>query len=328
MAALQSDVHVRLADGSLWAGTSALVQTLALEGGSQWTLTGDATVGELQARDSVVALSDGSGRFNTLTVDRDLHSEGALFLFQGTLAGDDSAIDRLHVRGDTSGDAQIAVHNIGGVGAPTVDGIQLIEVDGASLARYALSGRAVGGAYEYFLFQGGLSDPTDGNWYLRSQWFDRCAEDPAYPGCITPPDPEEGGGGDPITPPDPVLRPEAGVHLANQAAAVGMFQHRLHDRGAAITDGRAAWARVGSQQADFSAVGGQLAVDGSTSLLQIGTDVWQRGGATLGVMLGSGRTRNQVASELTGYTASGRVRGQALGVYATWWQQPASPLRC
>ncbi|GFF07597.1 hypothetical protein SM139_2692 [Stenotrophomonas maltophilia] len=151
----QSDVHVRLADGSLWQGTSNLVQTMAIESGSQWTLTGDATVGELSVLNSGVALSDGSGRFNTLTVNGDLHSEGATFLFQGALGGDDSAFDRLHVRGDTSGDASIAVKNIGGVGAQTTDGIQLIEVDGASLATYALAGRAVGGSYEYFLFKGG-----------------------------------------------------------------------------------------------------------------------------------------------------------------------------
>ena len=56
---------------------------MAIESGSQWTLTGDATVGELQVLNSGVALSDGSGRFNALTVDGDLHSEGATFLFQG-----------------------------------------------------------------------------------------------------------------------------------------------------------------------------------------------------------------------------------------------------
>ena len=47
----QSEVHVRLADGALWQGSSDLVQTLALERGSQWTLTGDATV-LIQLRDS------------------------------------------------------------------------------------------------------------------------------------------------------------------------------------------------------------------------------------------------------------------------------------
>ncbi|AWH24216.1 autotransporter outer membrane beta-barrel domain-containing protein [Stenotrophomonas sp. YAU14D1_LEIMI4_1] len=326
----QSEVHVRLSDGALWQGSSDLVQTLSLEAGSQWTLTGDATVGDLQVRDSAVALSDGSGTFNTLTVDGDLHSAGATYLFQGALAGDDSAIDRLHVRGDTSGDASIAVKNIGGVGAPTADGIQLIEVDGASLAAYTLAGRAVGGSYEYFLFQGGLSDPTDGNWYLRSQWFDLCKDDPGAPGCVVDPGPDpiddgegEDGGGivDPILPP-PVLRPEAGAYLANQSAAVNMFAHRLGDRMGAIAleDDRAAWARVARSNADFTAVGSQLSVDGNTSVLQIGSDVLRRGNAAFGVMLGSGRADNTVVSRLTGYSAKGRVRGMALGVYGTWMQ--------
>ncbi len=328
----QSDVHVRLADGSLWQGSSDLVQTMAIESGSQWTLTGDATVGELQVLNSGVALSDGSGRFNTLTVDGDLHSEDATFLFQGALGGDDSAFDRLHVRGDTSGDARIAVKNIGGVGAQTTDGIQLIEVDGASLATYALAGRAVGGSHEYFLFQGGLADPSDGNWYLRSQWFDVCQDDPGAPGCVVDPgpgpgpDPGEGGeggegGGDPVIPP-PVLRPEAGAYLANQSAAVNMFAHRLNERIGAVSlqDSPTAWARVGRQQADFSAVGGQLSVDGNTSVLQIGSDVLRRGNAALGVMLGSGRADSTVVSGLTGYSAKGRVRGNAAGVYGTWMQ--------
>ncbi|SET54513.1 autotransporter family protein [Stenotrophomonas indicatrix] len=326
----QSDVHVRLAGGSLWQGASDLVQTMTIERASQWTLGADATVGELRVLDSGLALSDGSGRFNTLTVGGDLHSEGATFLFQGALAGDDSAMDQLHVQGDTSGDASIVVRNIGGVGAPTVDGIALIEVDGASLARYALAGRAVGGSYEYFLFQGGLADPSDGNWYLRSQWFDVCQDDPAAPGCAVDPgpgpDPGEGGDGgegvgpvDPIRPP-PVLRPEAGAYLANQSATISMFAHRMHDRTGALGSERTAWARTGRSNADFSAVGGQLSVDGNTSVLQIGSDLLRRGNAAFGVMLGSGRADNRVVSDLTGYTATGRVRGTALGVYGTWLQ--------
>lgn len=325
-----SDVHVRLADGSLWQGSSDLVQTMAIESGSQWTLTGDATVGELQVLNSGVALSDGSGRFNTLSVDGDLHSEGATFLFQGALAGDDSAMDRLHVRGDTSGDALIAVKNIGGVGAPTVDGIPLIEIDGASLASYALSGRAVGGSYEYFLFQGGLADPSDGNWYLRSQWFDVCQDNPAAPGCAVDPGPDPIDPTDPVDPvdpinpilPPPVLRPEAGAYLANQSAAINMFSHRMNDRIGAVSldEGRAAWARVGRQQADFSAVGGQLSIDGNTSVLQIGSDLLRRGNAAFGVMLGTGRADSSAVSDLTGYSAKGRVRGRAVGVYGIWLQ--------
>ena len=87
----------------------------------------------------------------------------------------------------------------------------------------------------------------------------------------------EGGRGDPVIPP-PVLRPEAGAYLANQSAAINMFAHRLNDRIGAVSlqDGPTAWARVGRQQADFSAVGGQLSVDGNTSVLQIGSDLLRR----------------------------------------------------
>lgn len=328
----QSEVHVQLTNNAGWHGSSHLVQGMALDGGSQWILNGNATVQELALRDSTLALSDGSGRFNVLTVDGDLHSEGSTFLFNGALAGDTSDIDRLHVRGDASGNASIVVNNIGGVGAATSDGISLIRIDGASLADYSLAGRAVGGAYEYFLFKGGLLDPNDGNWYLRSQWFDICEEDPNAPGCVVDPGPDPDPDPvdpidpidpvDPVTPP-PVLRPEAGAYLANQSAAVNMFAHRLSDRmgAVAMSDERAAWARVARINADFTAVGGQLSVDGNTSVMQIGTDVWRRGNAALGVMLGSGRADNTVVSDLTGYSAKGRVRGTAVGVYGTWLQQ-------
>ncbi len=129
-----------------------------------------------------------------------------------------------------------------------------------------------------------MTDPTDGNWYLRSQWFDVCKDNPAAPGCVVDPvDPV-----DPIDPVDPVpvLRPEAGAYLANQSAAINMFSHRLNDRIGALSldEGRAAWARVGRHQADFSAVGGQLSIDGNTSVLQIGSDVVRRGNAAFGVM--------------------------------------------
>ncbi|WP_338092382.1 autotransporter outer membrane beta-barrel domain-containing protein [Stenotrophomonas rhizophila] len=196
------------------------------------------------------------------------------------------------MRGDTLGDANIAVKNIGGVDAQTSDGIQRIELDGASRASYALAGRVVGGSYEYFLFKGGLAAPSYGNRYVRLQWFDVCAGDPNAPGCVVDPvDPVDPI--DPVDPvdPPPVLGPEAGTYLANESAAINMFARRLNDRMGAVSleVGRAVWARVGRQQADVSAVGGQLSVNGNTSVLQIGSDLLRRGNAVFGGMLGMGR---------------------------------------
>ncbi|WP_329843780.1 autotransporter outer membrane beta-barrel domain-containing protein [Stenotrophomonas sepilia] len=315
----QSELHVHLTEGSLWVGRSDRLHGVSLDSGSQWTLTGDTAVESLQVNGSGLALSDGRG-FNTLTVAGDLYTTAATFLFNGALQGDDSAIDRLYVHGDARGDAQVVVNNVGGLGAQTLDGIELIRVDGASLARYTLAGRAVAGTYEYFLHKGGVAG-GEGNWYLRSELPttpDPCQVDPSLPGCapIDPIDPV-----DPITPPR-LLRPEAGAYLANQSAAINMFSHRMNDRIGTVPldEGRAAWALVGRQQADFSAVGGQLSIDGNTSVLQIGSDLVRRGNAAFGVMLSTGRADSSAVSDLTGYSAKGRVRGSALGVYGTWLQ--------
>lgn len=323
----QSQVHVQLADGALWLGTSDLVQTLSLDAGSQWTLTSDARIGELEVRDSTVAISDGSGRFNMLTVDGDLHTERATLLFSGALGGDGSAIDRLHVRGGATGDAQVAVRNIGGVGGQTVDGIALIQVEGAALATYTLAGRAVGGTYEYFLHKGGLTDPSDGIWYLRSQLGDRCELDPAAPGCeVAPgpgPDPGEGseggeeGGGDPITPPV-VLRPEGGAYLANLTAAQNMFALGYHHRHAGQNSGRG-WVRVDGSRNGFDAVSRQLDIRGNNQSLAVGADLVRNdAGSAFGVMLAGGNASSTAVNGLTGYYTRGKVKGEALGVYGTW----------
>lgn len=333
-------VQLALSNGSAWTGSSIALDTLSLTGNSQWTLTGDASVNALTVHDSVVALSEaGAGGFNTLTVAGDLDTQNARMLFNGALADDGSTIDRLHVQGDTRGTAELWVNNVGGQGAQTVNGIQVVQVDGASDADFMLGGRAVGGQYEYFLFKGGVADPADGDWYLRSEWQEpvspckdaargarcgitlpeQCEIDPALPQCASYPPP----------PPVPVLRPEAGAYLANQVAATGMFGMRLHDRSGGTARGRGepgAWVRASRNQADYGVVGGQLDVSGDGNVLQLGTDLFAfgpEGRVQLGVMAGKGRTDSTVTSRLTGYTARGTVQGRALGMYGSWVQDPA-----
>jgi len=124
-----------------------------------------------------------------------------------------------------------------------------------------------------------------------------------------------------------VLRPEAGAYLANQAAAVAMFQHRLHDRDGGHADGEArdaAWLRVNRTQTRQD-IGGQLALTGRASSVMSGVDVLQWGGASagrLGLLLATGRTVTEVRSRRSGYTATGTVTGTALGAYASWMQHP------
>ena len=48
------------------------------------------------------------------------------------LNGDDSVTDKLVVEGDTSGTTAVTVNNAGGIGAKTLNGIELNHVDGKS----------------------------------------------------------------------------------------------------------------------------------------------------------------------------------------------------
>lgn len=326
---VDSSIDATLRNSSM-VGAAINVDRLALDN-SSWTLTADSNVGALaNGIGSVITLGDGQ-RFNTLTVEGD-YSGGGTLVFNTVLADDASDSDRLHVIGNTSGQTQVQINNVGGAGAQTVDGIQLIQVDGASNGEFSLAGRAVGGQYEYFLFKGGKADPNDGDWYLRSQLqapTDPCLVDPNQPGCeIIIPDPCTIDPSLPQCVPTPVLRPEPGAYLANQTAAINLFQHTLHDRhGERAFDGelRGAWARVSRNQADYGALAGQLDVDSNSSVLQVGTDVFgwgENSRARIGVMLASGQANSQVSSKLTGYSAKGKVRGNALGVYGTWAQRP------
>jgi len=314
------NAHVALNDASL-TGRMTGAGDVALTGASQWKMTDDSDITTLQlANGSVLSLGDGS-RFHTLRVSGNANGTGGTLLFNAALGDDGSARDRMHVQGATAGQFGVAVINIGGEGAHTREGIELITVDGASDGQFELVGRAVGGQYEYFLVKGSKSSPDDGNWYLRSEAPtvpDPCDADPSLPGC----------GGEVVEPPVPVLRPEAGAYLANQAAAVGLFQHRYHDRNgdaASAAEGTQGWVRVTRNQADYGVIGDQLQVNADSSVLHVGSDVFTWGPSQrmrAGVMLAAGQANNTVASAVTGYAAKGKVRGTAAGVYGTWTQQP------
>lgn len=89
--------------------------------------------------------------------------------FNATLGGDNSPTDKMNVKGDTQGNTRVRVDNIGGVGAQTVNGIELIEVGGNSAGNFALTtGTVEAGAYVYTLAKGKGNDEK--NWYLTSKW--------------------------------------------------------------------------------------------------------------------------------------------------------------
>ncbi|HIE5512703.1 TPA: autotransporter outer membrane beta-barrel domain-containing protein [Stenotrophomonas maltophilia] len=289
------------------------VTTADIGSDSTWLKTGDSTVGQLTlGAAGTIGLSDGT-TFNTLTVDEFTGSGGTL-LFNTVLGDDTSLTDTLVINGDANGQANVRVLNAGGAGAKTDRGIELIDIGGASNAQFDLVGRAVGGQYEYFLVK-----DANGNWYLRSELTttpDPCKIDPTLPDC-KPIDPI-----DPIDPIEPVLRPEAGAYLANQFALDQMLRHQYRDRqgGAAAEDGIRGWARVDATQSKLGAVNDQLDLRVDRSRLQLGADlgVFDDGRGRVGVMGTLAQSSATSRSQLTGYSARGKLEGGALGVYGNW----------
>lgn len=129
-------------------------------------------------------------RFNTVNIAT--HPDGRFGNYFGRdgrlwmdsrLAQDDSPTDLLTIAGDASGTTYVRIYNLGGDGAVTTgDGIQVITIAGNSPGNaFVLDGdyigfdgrtATVGGAYGYSLYHNALSDPDDGNWYLRSTLSD------------------------------------------------------------------------------------------------------------------------------------------------------------
>ncbi|MCR4269239.1 autotransporter outer membrane beta-barrel domain-containing protein, partial [Nitratireductor sp. ZSWI3] len=151
-----------------------------------------------------IDLTNGAaGATDTFTIGGNYLGDGGQ-LFLNTVLGDDSsASDRLAIEGDASGTTGLNIINAGGAGGvTTLDGIMVVEVGGTSAAgAFALNGRVAAGAYEYYLFRGGVSADTEDNWYLRST-------------LVTPPaapSPEPAPAPDPVSPPPPEPEPEEPV---------------------------------------------------------------------------------------------------------------------
>ncbi|PYE89002.1 outer membrane autotransporter protein [Phyllobacterium leguminum] len=164
--------------GTLKAGAADILNTtsgVTVDTGATLDLAGYNQTLKTLSNAGNVRLGNGAAG-TTLTVTGDYVGNGGTIYLDTVLGGDNSATDRLVVEGSTSGTGVLAVTNRGGLGAQTVEGIKLVDVGVASDGQFSLQGdyavngeqAVVGGAYVYQLHQGGVTDPNDGDWYLRS----------------------------------------------------------------------------------------------------------------------------------------------------------------
>ncbi|EIY7444594.1 autotransporter-associated beta strand repeat-containing protein [Salmonella enterica] len=186
---------VNIAANAAFGGHNATVNGHVNNQGSLYFVDTFTVNGDVVNSSAMISGSDQPN--NTLTIAGNYTgNDGHLYL--NTQLGDDSSpTDKLIVTGDTAGSTTLHITNVNGLGAQTVNGIEVIEVGGQSDGDFRLyKGHVDINAWTYTLKQDG------GDWYLRSESDDV----PDDGGEVTPPDdggevtpPDDGGE---VTPPD------------------------------------------------------------------------------------------------------------------------------
>lgn len=356
-----STIKLNMTDNSLWSGASYITSATAGTGvislqmsDAIWNMTNSSTLTDLTLNGgSVVNFGHADGEpWQTLTINEDFTGNGGKLVFNTVLNDDTSETDKLKVLGNTAGNAFVAVNNIGGTGAQTIEGIEIIEVAGNSDGTFEKAGRIVAGAYDYNVVQKGS------NWYLTS--FIPAPPDPEDPDPVDPhdpdpvdPDPVDPIDPDPVDPVDPIIpepeepvappvteqqyRPEAGSYLANNYAANTLFMTRLYDRLGEtqyidmLTGEKkvtSLWMRNVGAHTRFKDGSGQLKTQSNSYVMQLGGDLaqWSSDGLDrwhLGAMAGYANSQNRTRSSLTGYHSRGQVTGYSVGLYGTWYANDA-----
>ncbi|EKM5155268.1 autotransporter outer membrane beta-barrel domain-containing protein [Escherichia coli] len=301
--------------------------TLKLSENTIWNMKDDSVVTHLTNSDIIINLSYDDGQTftqgKTLTVKGNYVGNNGQLNIRTVLGDDKSATDRLIVEGNTSGSTTVYVKNAGGSGAATLNGIELITVNGDESPADAFrqgDARIAAGAFEYQLKQQGK------NWYLTSYQ------------SVNEEDNSSEGNSESTETPTPVLRPEAGSYVANLAAANTLFVMRLNDRAGEtryidpVTEQERSsrlWLRqIGGHNA-WRDSNGQLRTTSHRYVSQLGADLLT-GGFTdsdswrLGVMAGYARDYNSTHSSVSDYRSKGSVRGYSAGLYATWFADDIS----
>ncbi|MDN0092777.1 autotransporter outer membrane beta-barrel domain-containing protein [Yersinia rohdei] len=251
-----------------------------------------------------------------LTISGDYIGNDGVINFNSVLNNDTSVTDKLVVNGNTSGVTRVGVTNLGGSGATTLNGIELIEVNGLSAGEFVKQGRIVAGAYDYSLVRGIGANAS--NWYLANTEIAA---------------PSTGTTGSPLM----IQRPEAGSYATNLAAANNMFVTSLNDRMGEtqyidVLTGEhkttSMWLRNEGGHNRSRDTENQLNTQANRYVLQLGGDIAQWSSNTtdrfhLGLMAGYANSKSTTVSQITGYSAKGSVDGYSTGVYGTWYANEA-----
>ncbi len=315
--------NVDILSGGVLASWNAVQGNSASSSSTLNTINGNVTnSGTLQ----IAGLNDSVG--NNFTINGDYTGvSGSLIAMNSVLGDDSSATDHLTITGNSAGESGIRISNIGGMGAQTVNGMQVVSVGGNSDAAFSLSRPVVVGAWEY-----SLNQHTDGNWYLESlDTTPAPTPDPTPDPAPAPtPDPTPAPTPDPTPAPTPSpapanLAPEVGAYLGNYLAAQDMFLHKRDDRDQLTLrneDDLNTWMYVKGRYHENDVAGGKVNYDTTQYVMQVGSDFISKkmdtGVLHSGMMFGAGQAKTDSTSATSKRSAQGKVDGVNVGVYATW----------
>ncbi|WP_422718063.1 autotransporter outer membrane beta-barrel domain-containing protein [Falsochrobactrum tianjinense] len=298
---LAFDTTLTLGDAGTGTGTLNVDAASTIYGGSAQSGINAFSASQLASvfnAGRIDLTNGGSSTSDTFTIKGNYTGQNGLLFVDTVLGADASPSDKLVIdTGNASGSTGIVVNNVGGAGASTVsDGIMVVEaLNGATTAggAFSLNGRVAAGAYEYFLFKGGVSANTNENWYLRSTLVSGSQPAPVVPEeDLTPDAPETSA---PPPSPDatrvesdvvPLYRAEVPVYSALPPVAhhlalttLGTFHERRGEQDLLRSSGYlpSTWARLFGQDIDTkwkSTVAPGL--DGKLFGIQAGQDLWGR----------------------------------------------------
>ncbi|TGC86483.1 AIDA autotransporter-like protein ShdA, partial [Salmonella enterica subsp. enterica serovar Wilhelmsburg] len=326
---------VNIAANAAFGGHNATVNGHVNNQGSLYFVDTFTVNGDVVNSSAMISGSDQPN--NTLTIAGNYTGNDGHLYLNTQLGDDNSPTDKLIVTGDTAGSTTLHITNVNGLGAQTVNGIEVIEVGGQSDGDFTLyKGHVDINAWTYTLKQDG------GDWYLRSESDDV----PDDGGDVTPPDdggdvtpPDDDGditppdGGD-VTPVTPQYRADIGVYLGNQWMARNLQMQTLYDREGSqyrSADG-SVWMRFKAGKAESQAVNGNVDIDSDYSQFQLGGDILTWSDSAQSVTVGLMGSYINASTDSTGnrgadgsqFSANGSVDGYNLGLYATWFADAQS----
>lgn len=201
------DTTLVLGDTGTGTGTLTLDGTSTLFGGGAESGIAAFTAGQRATLINAGRIDLTNGGHTTgdrFTIRGNYAGNGGMLFLDTVLGADSSASDRLVIDGGAaSGTTGVTILNAGGTGATTTqNGIMIVEaLNGATTASgaFALNHRVAVGAFEYYLFKGGVTAGTGDNWYLRSTIV-------TPPPAVMPPEPAPAP--PPLTPAPPPPEPE------------------------------------------------------------------------------------------------------------------------